>query len=291
MEPIDHYIAVGGVNTRYWHLGDQGEPVLLLHGGNGSIEFWLANLAPLAVRHRVYAFDMMGCGRSAPPTDADYSLVAQAKFTVALMDALGLGRAHVVGNSMGGGVAQWLAHTEPQRVEKLVLVAPLGWGAEINLGLRLLAIPGLAYVLRPNRAMIPAMVRWNFAHPENLPPGWMERRYQVFSLPGRQRAIASLARQNLSLWGVRPEVYQPLVDRLPQLHLPTLVIWGRQDRVLPWHQAQMAQRLPQGTVETWEDCGHHPFLEYPDRFNHRLLSFLAPGDEFGRSAEPARGAY
>ncbi len=274
-EQIDRYINVAGVRTRYWQMGDQGSPVILLHGGNGSIEFWLYNLEPLAQQHRVYAFDMFGCGRSNIPDQLDYSLAAQAQFIRDFMTSCQLERVSLVGNSMGGGAALWFAHLFPEQLDRLVLSAPLGWGREINLGLRLLTLPGLLNWLRPSRAMIPAMLKWNFAHPENLPPDWIERRYEVFALPDRQRAIAALARANLNLGGVQRSVYEATIARLPNLRSPTLVIWGALDRVLPVVHAQQAQHILHHQLAIWPDCGHHPFLEFPDRFNQLVLDFLA----------------
>jgi 4,5:9,10-diseco-3-hydroxy-5,9,17-trioxoandrosta-1(10),2-diene-4-oate hydrolase len=274
-ELVDRYISVAGVHTRYWQMGDQGSPVILLHGGNGSIEFWLYNLEPLAKHHRVYAFDMFGCGRSSIPEHLDYSLAAQAQFIKDFMTACQLEQVSLVGNSMGGGAASYFAHLFPTQIDRLVLSAPLGWGREINLGLRLLTVPGLLNWLRPNRAMIPAMLKWNFAHPENLPPDWMELRYEVFALPHRQRAIAAIARANLHLWGVQPSVYEAAIAQLPSLKPPTLVIWGALDRVLPVAHAQLAQQIPNHQLAIWPDCGHHPFLEFPDRFNQLVLNFLA----------------
>jgi pimeloyl-ACP methyl ester carboxylesterase len=271
----DLYIEVAGVKTRYWQMGDQGSPLILLHGGNGSIEFWLYNLAALATKHRVYAVDMYGCGRSSQLVNADYSLAAQAEFIRAFAQSQGLDRINLLGNSMGGGVALTFADLFPQQLDRLVLSAPLGWGKEINLGLRLLTIPGIINLLRPSRAMIPAMLKWNFANPQNLPPDWMERRYEVFALPGRQKSIAGLARASINIWGVKPQVYQNIIQKLPQIQQPTLVIWGEFDRVLPVAQAQMASKIPQHQLEIWPNCGHHPFLEFPDRFNSLVLEFLA----------------
>ncbi len=161
------------------------------------------------------------------------------------------------------------------QLDRLILSAPLGWGREINLGLRLLTIPGLLHWLRPSRAMIPAMLKWNFAHSENLPLDWIERRYEVFALPKRQRAIAALARTNLNLWGVQRRVYEATIAQLPTLRPPTLVIWGTLDRVLPVAHAQQARQIPNHQLVIWPDCGHHPFLEFPDRFNQLVLDFLA----------------
>jgi pimeloyl-ACP methyl ester carboxylesterase len=206
--------------------------------------------------------------------NADYSLAAQAEFIRGFAQSQGLEKINLLGNSMGGGAALTFAHLFPAMLDRLILSAPLGWGQEINLGLRLLTIPGVINLLRPSRAMIPAMLKWNFANPGNLPPDWIERRYEVFALPDRQKSIAGLARANINIWGVKPQVYQELIHKLPQIQQPTLVIWGEVDRVLPVAQAQMATKIPQHQLEIWPNCGHHPFLEFPDRFNNLVLEFL-----------------
>jgi pimeloyl-ACP methyl ester carboxylesterase len=270
----DLYIDVAGVKTRYWQMGTSGSPLILLHGGNGSIEFWLCNMAPLAKYHRVYAFDMYGCGRSSQVANADYSLASQARFIRAFVQSQGLEKVSLLGNSMGGGAALQFAYLFPEMLDRLILSAPLGWGRKINFGLRLLTIPGLIYLLRPNRAMIPSMLKWNFANPANLPSDWMERRYEVFALPGRQRSIAGLAKASINFWGVKPQVYQEIIDLLPAIQQQTLVIWGEVDQVLPVAQAQVAQKIPHHQLEIWSNCGHHPFLEFPDRFNDLVLDFL-----------------
>jgi pimeloyl-ACP methyl ester carboxylesterase len=273
--PLDRYLQVNGINTRYWQMGDRGSTIILLHGGNGSIEFWLYNIAALAQHHQVYAFDMIGAGKSDCP-DTDYALTDQAQFLHCLMTALSLDTATLIGNSMGGGVALEFTRLYPDRVDRLVLVASMGFGAEISLGIRLITLPAIVNLLRPGRWMIPAMLKSNFYDGNNLPPEWIEFRYPIFAMPGRNHVILKLGQSNFNLAGVIPEVYQPILTSLPYISQETLIIWGNCDRIIPVKHAYIAaERIPNSQLAIFPNCGHHPYLEYPAKFDRLVLEFLA----------------
>jgi pimeloyl-ACP methyl ester carboxylesterase len=273
--PEDRYVRVNGINTRYWQMGNHGSKIILLHGGNGSIEFWLYNLPELAKHHQVYAFDMVGSGKSDFPI-ASYSLTYQAEFLAGFMSALNIDAATLIGNSMGGGVALQFTRLYPDRVEKLVLVDSMGLGQEISLGIRLITLPAIVNLLRPGRWMTPAMLRSNFDRWHQISPEWMELRYQVFAIPGRNPVILKIGQSNFNLRGVRPDVYQPIVDSLATIRQQTLIIWGDRDRIIPVKHAYFAAAgLPNSQLEIFPNCGHHPYLEYPAEFNRSVLNFLA----------------
>ncbi len=273
--PPDRYLQVNGINTRYWKMGEQGGTIILLHGGNGSIEFWLYNIATLAKNHQVYAFDMVGAGKSDYP-EAAYSLAYQAQFLHGLMAVLDLDTVTLIGNSMGGGVALEFTRLYPDRVDRLVLVASMGFGSEISLGIRLITLPAIVNLLRPGRWMIPAMLRSNFYDGNNLPPEWIEFRYPIFAMPGRNHVILRLGQSNFNLAGVIPEVYQPILASLPHISQKTLIVWGDCDRIIPLKHAYIAaERLPNSQLQIFPNCGHHPYLEYPAKFDRLVLEFLA----------------
>jgi pimeloyl-ACP methyl ester carboxylesterase len=256
-------------------MGDCGSPIILLHGGNGSIEFWLYNLPALAAHHRVYAFDMVGSGKSDYP-DRSYSLADGAEFLCGFMSALKIEKATLIGNSMGGGVALEFTKLYPDRVDKLVLVDSMGFGREISLGIRLITLPAVVSLLRPGRWMIPAMLRSNFYDGKQLPPEWIEFRYPIFAIPGRNRVILRIGQSNFNLAGVLPQVYQPILDSLPNISQPTLIIWGESDRIIPVKHARIAAAgIPNSQLHIFPDCGHHPYLEYPAEFDRLVLDFMA----------------
>jgi pimeloyl-ACP methyl ester carboxylesterase len=273
--PPDFYISIDGINTRYWQMGGCGSTIILLHGGNGSIEFWLYNIGNLAQYHQVYAFDMVGSGRSDFP-DGSYSLGYQAEFLQGFMTALNIDSATLIGNSMGGGVCLEFTRLYPDRVDKLVLVDSMGFGREISLGIRLITLPFIVSLLRPGRWMIPAMLKSNFDRGEQLPPAWIEFRYPIFAIPGRNQVILRLGQSNFTLAGVRPEVYQPILDSLATITQKTLIIWGDRDRLIPVKHAYIAAAgLPNNQMHIFPNCGHHPYLEYPAKFDRLVLEFLA----------------
>jgi pimeloyl-ACP methyl ester carboxylesterase len=272
--PPDLYVKVNDISTRYWQMGDRGSTTILLHGGNGSIEFWLYNIANLAQYHRVYALDMVGSGRSERP-DGSYSLAYQAEFLHGFMTV-----AVLIGNSMGGGVALEFTRLYPDRVDKLVLVDSMGFGREISLGIRLITLPAIVNLLRPGRWMIPAMLKSNFYNGKQLPPEWIELRYPIFALPGRNRVILSIGQSNFNLAGVLPQVYRPILDSLTNITQPTLIIWGEFDRIIPVKHAYIAAAgLPNSQLHIFPNCGHHPYLEYPAKFDRLVLDFLAASVE------------
>lgn len=251
-----------------------GSTIILLHGGNGSIEFWLYNIGTLAQHHQVYAFDMVGSGKSDFP-DGSYSLGEQAKFLHGFMAALNIDTATLIGNSMGGGVALEFTRAYPDRVDKLVLVDSMGFGKEISLGIRLITLPAIVNLLRPGRWMIPAMLKSNFYNSKQLPPEWIEFRYPIFALPGRNRVILRLGQSNFNLAGVRAQVYQPILDSLAKITQKTLIIWGDCDRIIPVKHAYVAAAgLPNSQLHIFPNCGHHPYLEYPEKFDRLVLEFL-----------------
>jgi pimeloyl-ACP methyl ester carboxylesterase len=271
----DRYLHVNGINTRYWQMGDSGSKIILLHGGNGSIEFWLYNIAALAQHHQVFAFDMVGSGKSSCP-DASYSLAYQAEFLHGLMSALEIDTATLVGNSMGGGVSLEFTRLYPDRVDKLVLVDSMGLGKEISLGIRLITLPAIVNLLRPGRWMIPSMLRSNFYYITDMLSEWIEFRYPIFAIPDRNRVILQLGQSNFNLAGVLPQVYQPIVASLPNITQKTLIIWGEFDRIIPVKHAYIAAAsLPNCQLEIFANCGHHPYLEYPAKFDRLVLDFLA----------------
>jgi len=271
--PVDQYVRVGPINTRYWTIG-MGNPVILLHGGQGSVEFWLYNIGTLATYHCVYALDMVGSGRSDKP-QASYSLTYQAQFIKDFMDALGIESATLIGNSMGGGAALQFALLFPQWLNKLVLVDSMGLGREIALGIRLTTLPLLIRLLRPSRRLLAPMLRNNFYDPQTIPAEWVELRYPIFALPGRKPALMAMVKTNFHLLGVRSQVFRPILSQLATITAPTLVIWGKQDRIIPVAHAYIAAKtIPNARLEIFDCCGHHPHLEYPKKFNNLVLEFL-----------------
>ncbi|HTL89940.1 MAG TPA: alpha/beta fold hydrolase [Leptolyngbya sp.] len=271
----DRYVQVGSVQTRYWEAGQGKKTLILLHGAGGSAEFWYYNLPALARNHRVIAIDLVGSGKSDKPT-ASYSLTYQAEFVQAFMTALSIEAAILVGHSMSGGVALQLALMAPERVEKLVLVGSFGLGRQISLSARFTTLPLAVRSLQPTAKLMRSMLRHNVFDVNAIPEEWIRLRYSIFALPGRKDSLIQMARTNLCLQGVRESVYRSILAKLPTVTAPTLIVWGKQDRIIPVNHAYIAANyLPHAAPPLLLDrCGHYPHLEHSEQFNQAVLNFV-----------------
>jgi pimeloyl-ACP methyl ester carboxylesterase len=269
-------IDVDGLSIRYLTAGE-GSPLVLLHALGEDALDWRWVIPALARAHRVCAPDLPGFGDSAKPA-VDYSPAFFERFLAAFLDALGIERAAVVGNSLGGLAALRLALSDPPRVTALGLVDSAGLGREISLALRQLTFPGygelaIAWSKTPPGAAARAWGRVPllFARRTRVPPEWLEEQYRLARLPGFLEAALIAVRAHIDLGGQR----EVLLDRLPRLKMPTLILWGARDRVVPPNQARdAATRLRRGSLELVPDCGHLPHVERPDRFAAVLDRFL-----------------
>jgi pimeloyl-ACP methyl ester carboxylesterase len=276
MKILDRYIKVDSINTRYWSAGTQGSPVILLHGGGSSIEIWEQNIQALAQDHRVFAFDMVGTGLSDKPAVA-YSLDYQLQFLKAFLDTIDIQTASLIGHSMGGSIALKFALESPERVSKLGLISSFGLGREIDIADRLLAaFPAIANLIPPSRKATRMVFNSCVYDPKSVPEAWIESNFQGLSLPGRKRALISLLTTNLNIWGVRREVFYPIVQKLNRIKIPTLIIWGKQDSIVPVAHSHVAsQKIVNSQLYVFERCGHWAQVEYPEKFNRLVLEFLA----------------
>ena len=239
------FARVGPFVTHYLK-GGEGSPVVLLHGGGSDSRQWLPNFEALARHHLVYAPDLPGFGSSRPFLDS-YSLPAIASFVTGFLEALELDRVALVGHSMGGGTALSVALESPERVEKLVLLNSLGLGEEIALWVRLLCLPTIPVAVY--RA-VQALVRRLWSVPLHAVPHDLGK------------YLAGLKGQK-TVWR----------DRLKELTVPTLLVWGKRDRYLPVGQAYAASQLiPDCQLHILDNCGHSTYRD--GRFNPILLDFL-----------------
>ena len=272
----DQIIDAGGIRTRYRHAGEAGSPVVLIHGLGASVEIWSANIGALASRHRVYVPDLPGFGRTKKPERMDYSPGAYSRFVLDFMKALGIGRAALVGHSLGGGVALRVILDDPGRVDRLILVSSAGLGREVSLPLRIASLPFFDRIFF--KPPLPVFIR--FLHrlvydPSAITDGFARLYYEMFFQPGSVRAFTSIMRTIATLRGARPGILEPIREGLGTITAPALILWGRQDRILPVSQAfDAAGRIPGARLHVFERCGHMPNVEYPEEFNRLVLEFL-----------------
>jgi pimeloyl-ACP methyl ester carboxylesterase len=262
-------VEIDGLPIRYLAAGE-GPPLVLLHGAGDNALDWQWVMPTLAATHRVYAPDLPGSPDSARPA-VDYSPAFFEWFVAAFVDALDIGRATFVGNSLGGLIALRLALSAPARVTALVLVDSAGLGRAVNPAFTSVNVPGLGEAAMPLwKTPVGAYQRaWGrtallFAHPpRSVPREWLAEQRRLALSPGYLEAHLTALRAQVNPGGQR----EVLLDRLPYLEVPTLVVWGARDRVFPESQAREAvARLRQGSLAVIPDCGHMPHVECPDRF-------------------------
>lgn len=276
MELHDQYLQVGSVRTRYVEAGG-GESVILLHGIGRSLEDWSENILPLAQQYRVIAPDLVGFGRSDKPA-VRYSVGYLVDFVGQFMDALGIAKANLIGNSMGGAVSIQFALLYPLRVSKLVLVAPAGCGKKISPLLTTCTVPFLGEWLtqpKPNDSSGQRTILKACFHDEQfITDKRLELGHQLSLLPGRQQAFLSTMRNACTWLGASAVFLGETQGRLSEFQQPTLTIWGLQDQILPALYAQNTKHIVNNQVQLWENCGHFPQIELSQRFNQTVVEFL-----------------
>ena len=270
-------VFVGGVDTRYLEAGS-GPVLLMLHGHEQNAASWRHVMPALARSRRVIAVSLPGHGDSAPPLDGYAPSRDIAPSVAAFLDALEIDTVDLVGHSVGGAVALHLALADPARVRTLTLVASAGLGRAVNPLIALDTLPGLgewAIMLSRlpgghlQRTLLSAAML--FAQPWRVPADFFTEAHALGRRPGQLEASTALARALFSAYGQR----EVLLDELDTLTMPTLVVWGMWDLVLPAHHGRLAvQRLPHGRLALFRTCGHLPHVEQPDRFVAELQALL-----------------
>jgi pimeloyl-ACP methyl ester carboxylesterase len=275
----DAWIEVNGFRMRYLTGGD-GPPLVLLNGHGEDSRSWRWVLPSLARTNRVYALELPGYGESAKHSMRSTPPSFYSDALAGFLDVLGLERVALVGNSDGGLTVLRFALAAPDRVTALVLVDSAGLGREINPALIALTLPGIgdaavAWCSTPLGAtqwvtMFASLV---FLHPLLAPAEWVAHQYRLALTPGHLHgAVLACSSGQVGLMGQR-EVY---LDELPRLTMPTLVVWGANDMVIPSFQAiNAAARLKNGRLVMIPNCGHEPQVQCPDEFIAAVGPFLA----------------
>ncbi len=277
--PRDRFIKIRSINTRYMMEGE-GTPVVLIHGVGGSAAGWLQNFGAFAARHRVYAMDLPSHGLTDPAVGALPGPAYLAAFVKDFMAELNIERAHVVGHSLGGGIALQLAIDFPERVNKLVLVSSIGLGGEMSLFFRIVTIPLVGEILAARDYSMDikqyaASTRKGARNAAYITDELIAELYRVERKPEHVKPLLCTVRQWGDWTGVKKSVYGPILQHLPSIKNRTLVIWGRQDSIFPLAHGELAARtMPNACLEGIDQCDHVPLFEQPEIFNRLVLDFL-----------------
>ena len=282
-------IEAAGSRIRVIEEGTGDPAVLFIHGVGGWAENWSEVMERVAGSgRRAIAFDLPGFGESTPVRGARYFDPGGA-FYATLVDhvrrALDLERPHLVGHSLGTGVAFVTAVTYPDAFRSLTLVAPGGLGSDIAVFLRLWSLPGLPLVARwPRpRSLRRAVLRSCFADPSRIPAHLFAEldRYRDTD-PETMRVMGQVA----TLRGVRSDLRATWLSRAARFTGPVLAVWGGADNVIPAsHAVALGTAIPGAVLEVIQDAGHLVMAERPDEFARVLLPFL---DRSERAAASAR---
>lgn len=266
------WVRAGEPLVNVCELGD-GPAIVWVHGLGGAWQNWLEQLPEFARDHRCVAMDLPGFG-SSPMPEEELSIPGYGRAVAALLDGLGIERAVVVGNSMGGFVATELALQFPERVERLVLVSAAGISSEslrrrplitgakfVRYGATWVGSKADWVVRRPRMRLVLAggvMLR-----PDKLPAALVAEQVRGSGKPGFIDAFDALMSYQIR-------------ERVGEIGCPTLIVWGRQDRLVPVKDAAVFEELiPDARKVIFERTGHVPQIERPARFNATLREFLS----------------
>jgi len=262
------YIEVGDQTLRYLRLGNGESPVVLLHGFTGNLNNWLFNHAALAEDRMVYALDLPGHGLSSKNV-GDGSIDTFADVLCDWIDALGLPRVHLVGHSFGGGIVLDMAFRHPRRLLSCTLISSTGLGSDIDAEY----LEGV--VGSDRRKQLKPYLERLFASPDQVTRQLVDDLLKFKRVDGVCDALTTIVGQ-LTVDGQQTVVFR---DRLDQIAMPVLVVWGDRDRIVP---REHAAGLPEGwQVKVLDDCGHMVQMEAAGAVNSLIAGFLHKCDQSG----------
>jgi len=274
----EHATMLNGHEFAYLDSGE-GPALLFIHGLTGSQRNWAHLIDALDHEHRVLAPDLFGHGASAKVM-GDYSLGAHAATLRDLLDLLGIDRVTLVGHSFGGGIAMQFCYLFPERVERLVLVASGGLGRDVSPLLRAATVPGAEWVLPVIasgwvRGRVEAVGRLLTSRGWRASPEVTEvwRGFTSLADADTRRAFLATTRGVIDPGGQTVTAH----DHLPMaIAIPTLVVWGTRDRMIPaWHATTAHEAIAGSRVVLFVGAGHFPHLDEPERFAELLSDFMA----------------
>lgn len=270
------FIEVGGLNVHYRDEGprDDPTPIVLLHGTSSSLHTWDGWAETLRAKRRVVRFDLPGFGLTGPNATGDYSDAAYVGFVLQMLDALKLARVVLGGNSLGGAIAWQTAVAAPERVVQLILVDAGGYAFEatsVPIGFRIARMPWLRGLMRHvlPRSVVESSVRNVYGDPNRVTPDLVDRYVAMTLRTGNRDALAQRMAQ--MSWGQNLGGLRTLTQR-------TLILWGGRDRLIPpAHAQQFARDIPGSTMVVFNELGHVPHEEDPQRTVLAVQRFLGAG--------------
>lgn len=272
-QPPSTFIDVAGmrVHVRDEGLRDDPVPIILLHGTSASLHTWDGWVREIEQDRRVIRVDMPGFGLTGPTPDGDYTIAAYVRFATAVLDHFGIEHCVLAGNSFGGWVAWETALAQPGRVNALILVDSAGYAIRsqsVPIAFRIAQVPVLNRLMEVTlpRSMIESSVRNVYGHPDKVTPELVDRYYEITLRQGNRKSL------------VQRFVQAPLgidEERIKELKVPTLILWGGRDRLIPLEYAGLFNRDIAGSeLVVFDDLGHVPQEEDATRTVGAVKAFL-----------------
>jgi len=263
------------VNGMQVHLRDEGPrddplPIVLLHGTSASLHTWDGWVESLKGEHRVIRFDLPAFGLTGPHPNNDYSIEAYVFFVRAVLDQLGVKEFVLAGNSLGGQIAWGTALAIPERVKKLVLIDSAGYpirSTSVPIGFMVARTPGLRVLMEHvlPRGVVESSVRSVYGDPNRVKPELVDRYYDLTLRAGNREALAFRMDQSVSGEEIK----------IKSLKLPTLIMWGAKDQLIPLDNGNRFESDIKGSKLTiFGDLGHVPHEEDPLRTADAFKAFL-----------------
>lgn len=259
------------------HMRDEGPrddpvPLVLLHGTSASLHTWEGWAEGLKASRRVIRLDLPGFGLTGPTPDNDYTIEHYANFIHTFLDRLGVTRCVLVGNSFGGQVALAATLAKPARVDRLVLVDSAGYPMApdaIPLGFRIARLPVLSQIARVTlpRRVVEESIRDVYGDPTLVTPELVDRYFELTLREGNRKALAERLKHVPN---------DALTARIPGVSVPTLILWGGRDRLIPLAAGRrFANDIANSRLQIFDDLGHVPHEEDPVRTLAATNVFLA----------------
>ena len=282
-QPPSQFINIDGLQV---HLRDEGprddpSPIVLLHGTSASLHTWDGWAAVLSKQHRVIRFDLPAFGLTGPALDNNYTIERYAQTVVQVLDNLGIVQCTLGGNSLGGYIAWATAVLYPTRVNNLVLVDPSGYPFEsesLPLAFTIAKTPVLNTLMQGflPRSLVASSVKNVYGDPSLVSEELIDRYFELTTRAGNRQALTERFKQT------RPGA---MVKRIAEIKVPTLILWGQKDRLIPPHLAeQFHQAINNSQVHIFPQLGHVPQEENPQQTVDSVIEFLAKQE----SQEPSK---
>jgi pimeloyl-ACP methyl ester carboxylesterase len=261
-QPPSKFVDVTGMQV---HVRDEGprddpSPIVLLHGTGSSLFAWDGWAEILKQKRRIIRYDLAGFGLTGPTPDGIYNIDRDVEMLIGLLDKLGVQKAVVGGNSLGGSISWRAALRYPDRFDKLILVDAGGYPSQATsqpIGFRLASLPGISWIMQHTlpRILVEQGYRNVFGDPNKVTPEMIDRSVQLTQREGNRKALIARFQQRR-----RTAEF----NNIPEIKIPTLIVWGGRDRLIPPDDAEHFHRdIAGSTLAIFDGLGHAPEEEDP----------------------------